>query len=388
MAEIDLIVDDAALRRLVAILREQTHIAVDTEFHRERTYFAQLALVQIAWPGGIALIDPLALDITPLAAIFDGDVRTIMHAARQDLEVLERSCGVIPRNLVDTQLAAGFLGYTSPSLATLLERELGVALPKADRLTDWLQRPLTDAQLRYAAADVAHLVELDHRLSTRLDEQGRTAWFDEAMAELVAEPRGARDPQEAWRRIKELRHLKGRDLGVARSVAAWRETQAIELDLTPRFVLSDLGVVGVAVARPTTVDELRRIRGVDGRTLRTAIASGLLESVASAAANPPRNVVVQTHAELPTELRPALPLVSAWVGQLARDLHMELALLATRADLEALLRGDEDARLATGWRAELVGEPIRRLLGGEAALAFERSGGLVLEVRADATTAS
>ena len=380
MAETELISDAAGLRRVVEALRAAPSFAVDTEFHRERTYFAHLALVQIAWDDQIALIDPLAVDISPLGEVF-GEARTVMHAARQDLEVLERSCGVIPANLVDTQLSAGFLGYTSPSLSTLLERELNVTLPKADRLTDWLRRPLSDAQLTYAAADVAHLVVLDQRLSKRLSERGRQPWLAEAMAEMLAEPRGARDPQEAWRRIKELRHLKGRDLGVARAVAAWRETQAIEHDLTPRFVLSDLGVVGVAVSKPTSVEELRRIRGVDGRTLRSSMAQDLVDAVKAAVASPPRPAAAPPQPELPAELRPAVPLVSAWVSQLARDLEIELALLATRADLEALLRGDCDARLARGWRADLVGEPIRRLLEGEVALAFDRAGGLVLEPR-------
>src|SRR5262249_29162525 len=240
--------------------------------------------------------------------------------------------------------------------------------PKADRLTDWLRRPLTDAQLTYAAADVADLIPLEAQLHARLEERGRVGWFEEAMVEMLAEPRGARDPIEAWRRIKELRHLKGKDLAVARRVAGWREEQAIEMDLTPRFVLSDLGVVGVSVGRPANVDELRRIRGVDGRTLRASLAQELVDVVAEAVANPPRATASAAQPELPAELRPAVPLVSAWASQLARDLQIELALLATRADLEALLRGDQDARLARGWRADLVGEPIRRLLDGEVAL--------------------
>jgi ribonuclease D len=321
-----------------------------------------------------------------LAEVFAGDGIAVMHAARQDLEVLERSCGAIPTKLVDTQIAAGFLGYTSPSLATLLERELNVSLPKADRLTDWLRRPLTPAQLVYAAADVADLIELEERLTARIAERDRTPWMAEAMAEMMSEPRGARDPAEAWRRIKELRHLKGRELGIARAVASWRELRAIEQDLTPRFVLSDLGVVGVAVSKPTSVEELRRIRGVDGRTLRASLAQELVDVVADAVRNPPKATSSPSQPELPTDLRPAVPLVSAWVSQLARDLQIELAILATRSDLEALLRGDPDARLAHGWRAELVGEPIRRLLDGEVALAFERRGGLVLEPRAHSDT--
>jgi len=376
-----LVTDAAGLAEVVAELRDVAEYAVDTEFHREKTYFAQLALVQLGWGTEIALVDPLAVDIEPLAEILSGEGLAIMHACRQDLEVLERVCHVLPNRLVDTQLMAGFLGYTSPSLSSLLEREMGITLPKADRLTDWLRRPLSDAQLSYAASDVLHLVELHSILAPRLAELGREVWFDQAMDEVLGETRGPRDPAEAWRRIKELRHLKGKDLGVARAVSAWREEKAAELDLTPRFVLGDLGVVGVSVARPTTMDELRQIRGVDGRSMRSGLATELIDVVAEAVKNPPRSTGGPQAPELPAELRPAVPLVSAWATQLARDLGIELALLATRSDLESLLRGDPDARLSRGWRSELVGEPIRKLLAGEVALAFVRGGGLVLEER-------
>jgi len=376
-----LVTDAAGLAQVVAELRGVAEYAVDTEFHREKTYFAQLALVQLGWGSEIALIDPLAVDIEPLAEILSGEGLAIMHACRQDLEVLERVCHVLPNRLVDTQLMAGFLGYTSPSLSSLLEREMGITLPKADRLTDWLRRPLSDAQLSYAASDVLYLVELHSILAPRLAELGREVWFDQAMDEVLGETRGPRDPAEAWRRIKELRHLKGKDLGVARAVSAWREEKAAELDLTPRFVLGDLGVVGVSVARPTTMDELRQIRGVDGRSMRSGLATELIDVVAEAVKNPPRSTGGPQAPELPAELRPAVPLVSAWATQLARDLGIELALLATRSDLESLLRGDPDARLSRGWRSELVGEPIRKLLAGEVALAFVRGGGLVLEER-------
>jgi ribonuclease D len=377
------LVDDAdGFAEVVEELSTAEAYAVDTEFHRERTYFAQLALVQLGWDDKIVLVDPLAVDIAPLAKVFAGNGLAIMHACRQDLEVLERHCGRLPNRMVDTQLMAGFVGYVTPSLANLVEKELGVRLPKADRLTDWLRRPLSEAQLRYAASDVAHLVEIESRLRERLAGRGRLEWFEQAMAEMLAEPMGPRDPDEAWRRIKELRHLKGRDLGIARQIAAWRERRAAATDVTPRFVLSDLAVVGVAVARPRSVDELRAIRGVDGRALRSGVVTELLEVVADAVENPPPSAARVVQTELPAELRPALPLVSAWVTQVSRDLEIEGSLLATRSDLEGFLRGDDTARLAHGWRAELVGTPIRRLLAGEVAIAFERSGGLVLEPRA------
>ena len=375
-----LIQDDAEFRDLVARLREQERYAVDTEFHRERTYFPHVALVQIADSHGVALVDALAVDLHPLAEVLEGPGLAVMHAARQDMEVLDRACGTVPRRLFDTQVAAGFLGYSSASLSSLLVGELRVRLPKADRLTDWLRRPLGEAQLRYAAADVAHLLELHELLWERIVARGREEWVMEACEELRTEYRGPRDPDEAWRRIKEVRHLRGSALAIAQSVAAWRERRAAETDQTPRFVLSDLGVVGVASTAPRTVEELRSLRGVDGRNLR-GCAEELLEVVRRSQQSTPVRPQSSQVAEMPAELRPAVPLVSAWVSQRARDLELETSLLATRADLEDLLRGVPDARLTKGWRAELVGEPIRRLVEGEAALAFDREVGLVLEDR-------
>lgn len=379
--EPELIEDDDRFRALVDRLADQERYAVDTEFHRERTYFPHVALVQLADEHGVALVDALTVDLQPLAKVLDGPGLAVMHAARQDMEVLDRACGTIPSRLVDTQIAAGFLGYTSPSLATLLDRELQVRLPKADRLTDWLRRPLGDAQLDYAAADVAHLLQLHRQLMDRIVGRGRDEWVAEACEELRTEYRGPRDPEEAWRRIKEIRHLRGSALAVAQAVAAWRERRAIETDQTPRFVLSDLGVVGVASSSPSSVEELRSLRGVDGRNLRGGMAEELLDVVQASARNAPAKAPSSSVAEMPAELRPAVPLVSAWVSQRARDLDLETSLLATRADLEDLLRGVPGARLTHGWRAELVGEPIRRLVEGEATLAFDRAVGLVLEDR-------
>ena len=380
--DFELIEDDAAFARLVDRLVEQDRFAIDTEFHRERTYFPQVALVQVADAHGVALVDALAVDLQPFARVLDGQGLAVMHAARQDLEVLDRACATIPSRLVDTQLLAGFLGYTSPSLSTLLDRELQVSAPKADRLTDWLRRPLGAAQLTYAAADVANLLALHDSLWERVTARDRVSWAEEACEELRTEDRGPRDPQDAWRRIKEIRHLRSSALAVAQAVAAWRERKAIELDQTPRFILSDLGVVGVSSSVPRTVDELRALRGVDGRNLRGSMAEELLAVVAGAQGGSPSRAPASSVPEMPTELRPAVPLVSAWVSQRARDLELETSLLATRADLEDLLRGVPGARLTTGWRAEIVGEPIRRLVEGEAALAFDREIGLRLEPRA------
>lgn len=370
--------DDRSFAALVDRLSSATAYAVDTEFHRERTYFPHVALVQIADSHGVVLVDALEVDLSPLSEVLVGPGLAVMHAARQDLEVLERSCGVIPENFVDTQLAAGFLGYTSPSLAVLLERELKVRTGKADRLTDWMRRPLTERQLSYAADDVAYLLELHEKLWGRLEERGRTEWVLEACAELCCEPRGTRSPEDAWRRIKEVRHLKGSRLAVAQAVAAWRERRAAEADITPRFILSDLGVVSVATSSPANVEELRQLRGVDGRAVKGGAGEELLAAVHAAKDLPPAPRDEGVPMELGADLRPVVPLISAWVSQRARELDLETALLATRSDLEQLLRGDEGARLSVGWRAEIVGEPIRSLVAGHKALVFRRGKGLEL----------
>jgi ribonuclease D len=370
--------DQRAFAELVERLADAPEYAVDTEFHRERTYYPHVALVQIADEHGVSLVDALAVDLAPLSKVLEGDGLAVMHAARQDLEVLERACGTIPTRLVDTQLAAGFLGYTSPSLAVLLERELKVSTGKADRLTDWMRRPLTQRQLSYAADDVAHLLELHRRLWDKLATRERTAWAQEACEELCAEPRGTRAPDEAWRRIKEVRHLKGSRLAVAQAVAAWRERRAAEADLTPRFVLSDLGVVSIASSAPSTIEELRHLRGVDGRALKGRTGEDLLSAVEQSRDSRPAPRDPGTTVELDAELRPVVPLISAWVSQRARELDLETSLLATRSDLEQLLRGDPSARLAHGWRAEIVGEPIGSLVEGRKALVFRRGSGLEL----------
>ena len=371
------VADAASLDEVLAILAAEPRYALDTEFHRERTYHPKVALVQLAWPDGIALIDPLAVDIRPLATLFGGPGVAVIHAAQQDLDVLTRACGAVPSRLFDTQLEAGFLGHATPSLGNLLSAELGLKLPKADRLSDWLRRPLTAGQQAYAAADVAHLLELHDRLAAQLESLGRLEWAAAECEELRCRPTGPGDPNDAWLKLKDVRTLRGRSRGVARAVAAWRERRAAQLDLPVRFVLPDLAVLGIAQRPPTTADELRQTRGVEERHARGSMGTELLAAVSEGLAHPV-DLPETNGEELDRQLRPAVTLVSAWVSQLARDQRIDTTLLATRADLVDLLRGDPDARLSHGWRAATVGDDIRHLVEGEAALAFDGRGGLRL----------
>ena len=371
---------DRALGHVLDQLADQPRYALDTEFHRERTYWPKVALVQIAWPGELVLIDPLEVDLAPMRRLMEQDTLAVLHAASQDLEVLELATGTVPRRLFDTQIAAGFLGMSTPSLSSLHERELGVQLPKTSRLTDWLERPLNNAQLDYAASDVDRLLEIHDSLTTRLEDLGRVQWAAEECELLRVRDRGPREPLEAWRKIKEARHLKGGALSIARSVAAWRERRAAEIDQPVRFVMSDIAIVAISQSAPKTIEQLEKVRGVDKGAARGSLGERILHAVAEGVeANwrPPRPAKRRDDNR---DLRPAVALVAAWVNQIARDEQLDPTLLATRADVEALVRGDDDARLSTGWRAQMAGGPITRLISGDAALAFEKSA-VVLEER-------
>ena len=361
-----------------------SRVALDTEFHRERTYWPKVALLQLKINDEIFLIDPLAVDLTPLAEVLNSDVVFVMHAASQDIEVLERACGVGPRHLFDTQVAAGFTGMSTPSLSALVERYVGLRLPKGDRLTDWFERPLRKNQQDYAANDVQYLFEIHDRLVSDLKEAGRLDWALIECELVHQRSKPNLSPDLAWTRIKEARHLRGKPRCVASVLAQWREVTAQRKDVPIRFVLSDLALVGIAQRAPTTINELKAIRGLDGRSLKEPAGQEILSLVSDGMRMPADEVAtldIDDGPQLGNEMRAAVTLVSAWISQVAKDEALDPALLATRSDINDLLRGAKNPRLATGWRSELVGARIEDLVEGRASLAFDSSGGLVLEPR-------
>jgi ribonuclease D len=374
--------DDATLSALIDELVTLPRYAIDTEFHRERTYFPKLALVQLAWHDAlgetaIALVDPLAVDPRLLGKLFESDALAVLHAAQQDLDVLTHAAGAVPRHIYDTQVAASFIGYATPSLVVLVQGELGQTPAKGDRLTDWLRRPLTSAQQEYAAADVEHLLALQDRLDSKLAQLGRTSWALDACEELRTRPTGGINPDDAWTKLKDARTLRPRSRAVAQAVAGWREREAQSLDIPVRQVLPDLAILGISQRQPTTLEELGQCRGVVERHRRGRLGKEIIEAVlASKAVEPPK--VGGGGDDLDRAFRPAITLVSAWVSQVAKRERIDTAMLATRADLIAFLSGDPDARLSHGWRNELLGEGIANLIAGRAGLTFDRGNGLRL----------
>jgi ribonuclease D len=280
--------------------------------------------------------------------------------------------------MLDTQLCAGFLGYSQPSLASLLQSYLKVIVPKGDRLTDWLRRPLTNDQLRYAASDVAYLEEMSMIIFKELEERGRMQWAVDACEELRTRPIGPNPPEDAWLRVKDVRTLKGRSRWVAQSVAEWRENRAMDLDLPPRHVLSDIAILGIAQKAPRTAEDMLQSRGVDnrhvngphGRALLDAVKEGIDRSTEGDLSFPSHD-----GDDLDKSMRPAATLVSAWVTELARQSDLDAGLLGTRKDINDLLSGAPHARMGEGWRAEIVGHDIEDLVAGRKALTFTKENG-------------
>jgi ribonuclease D len=376
-----LVEDEAGFSALVDELASEPAYAIDTEFHRERTYYPHLALVQIGWAGGIALLDPLAVDVRPLAGLFELGALAVLHAADQDLEVLERACGRTPDRIFDTQVSAGFLGFSSPSLLTLTEAVLGRRLHKADQLADWVHRPLSHAQQAYAAGDVAHLLELHDVISERLALLGRREWAAEECAILLRKDRSVTVPEEAWWRLPHSRQLRGASRGVAQEVAAWRERRAQRQDLPVRFVLPDLALLSVAQRPPERRSDLARIRGVDQRHLSGGAGDELFTAAEAGRALSPSGLRLPSEPPAERPNRAVIALASAYVQQRASDLELDPAVLATRADLTAFFQRRRAGRLTSGWRYELIGAELEKLAAGSASLAFDGRSSLVLEHR-------
>ena len=374
---------DAALADAIERLRDAPRYALDTEFHRERTYWPHLALVQLAWADDdrehIALVDPLAVDVRPLRAVLEGPGVALLHACSQDLEILERECGTTPTRLFDPQIAAAFLGFKQASLGHLLEALLDVSLPKASQLADWTRRPLGDDARRYAANDVAHLLSLHDVLRERLANAGRLAWAEEECERARAKDRSPRQPERAWWRLKGKNKLKGRARRVAQTLAAWREREAARRDRPVRSVLNDLSLLALAHRPPKSPGDLKRTRGLDRRRLDDATTKGILEAARAGLDLPDDAVEIPPKASGPKANGAAVALCQAWLSEVASRENLDPAVLATRDDVSSLVRG-APSRLDEGWRHALVGAAVKALLAGERALAFEGQG-LVLVPR-------
>lgn len=371
-----IVVNAPDLVQLVTEFSGADAYALDTEFHGEGRYYPKLAVIQLAVPGRVAVIDATAVDPRYLQRLVAGPGVAVTHAGAQDLEIMDRACGARPSRVFDTQIAAGFLGYASVSLATLVTAFLGRRMDKGPQLSDWFQRPLSTEQIAYAEADVAHLLELRAVLETRLTDLGRIEWANEECERRGGTPRPP-DIDTAWWRLKGASQLKALARGRAQELAAWRERAARVADRPARSILPDEALVTLAERPPRSAADMPKSRLFDPRRLSTATVGELIAAAARGADLAPEDIR-RPPDSLPHHLQGLAGLITAWVQQQARDLSIDPALLATRRDIEAFLQNEPDLRLRQGWRAEVIGATVGRIATGRAAVAYDGAGGLVL----------
>ncbi|HSK47957.1 MAG TPA: ribonuclease D [Coriobacteriia bacterium] len=378
------ITDTSELAALVAQVRTSPLVAIDTEFMRERTYFAKLCLIQIATDDVAAIVDPLAVgDLSPLCELLtDRSVVKVLHAGSQDLEIFFKECGAAMAPVFDTQVAATLAGFPQQvGYGALVHEMLGEKLDKGDTYTDWAKRPLAASQVEYALNDVRYLPELYRQLMKRLEKDGRVGWLERDFAKLEDPATYTVVPEEQWRRVKRISSLNRRQLAVAREVAAWREKEAMRRDVPKRWVIGDESIVEVSRRVPKTAEELMAIRGVGDKIGRSA-ASGVLAAVARGLEVPDEELPSIAKRRRPAgDVDAAVDLMVAIVRLRARERGVAMPLLASRDELERLAAGERDAHpLLAGWRAEMVGNELVELIEGRIDLRLD-DGELVVTKR-------
>jgi len=374
-----LISDTAALAAFCQRLASAEFVTVDTEFMREKTYWPQLCLVQLAGPDEAWAIDPMApdMDLAPLFELMaNPKVMKVFHAARQDVEIFLHLSGKVPAPLFDTQVAAMVCGFgDAVSYETLAGQLARARIDKSLRFTDWSRRPLTDRQLDYALADVTHLRVIYEKLCQRLEREQRAEWVAEEMAVLTDPSTYLIDPDQAWRRLKS-RSSSPRFLMILKELAAWREREAREKDLPRQRLLKDDSLMEIAAQAPTTIDELAHTRGLSRNAAEGKLGSALLAAVARALATPESQwPTPMERVELPRGLGPVVDLLKVLL-KLKGDQHdVAQRLIASSSDLE-WIAADDSAEVPAlhGWRRGLFGEDALRLKHGRVGLALATDG--------------
>jgi ribonuclease D len=348
-------------------------VTVDTEFMRDKTYWPQLCLVQVAGPDEAAAIDPLAtgIDLTPLYTLMN-DPKTIkvFHAARQDIEIFYNATGRVPAPIFDTQVAAMVCGFgDSASYETLAAKLAGASIDKTSRFTDWAHRPLTERQLKYALADVIHLRIVYEKLEAQLVKSGRHSWLDEEMAILTNAGTYRLDPVNAWKRLK-VRSNNRRMLALVRALAAWRETAAQERNLPRNRIIRDEALLEIAAHAPRNMDDLARTRGLGKGFAEGKLGGEVLAAITQTLSMPESQYPEPPlRRELPHGLGPLIDLLRVLLKLRCEEHDVATKLVASAEDLELIAANDHaDVRALQGWRCDIFGKDALDLKHGRLAL--------------------
>lgn len=372
----EIITTNEALESLCAALAPEDFITVDTEFMRDSTFWPKLCLIQVAGGDHEAIIDPLAdsLDLKPFYALMaDEGVTKVFHAARQDVEIFYHFGGVIPKPMVDTQIAAMVCGYgDSIGYENLIRKTLKIQIDKSHRFTDWARRPLKQAQLEYALADVTHLKAAWPMMRAEIEKRNRVSWMDEEIAILASEDTYTLHPENAWMRLKSKGFNK-RPLAVLMEVAAWRENQAQTRDIPRGRILKDDALYEIARHAPKTKEDLDDFRAVPKGFSKSRHAEALLEAVGKGLALSKDDLPKAKKVEpVPPGLGPIIEMLKVLLRRESEIHDVAHRLIANVSDLERIAADDNaDVPALRGWRREIFGKAALDLKHGRLALSIE-----------------
>ena len=376
----------AELAAFCKAIKGAPFLAVDTEFMRETTYWPKLCLIQAATPDHEAVIDPLSedLDLEPfLEVLRDPSIEKVFHAARQDVEIFN-NLKAMPRPLFDTQVAGMAAGFGEQIAYDALVRQmLKIDLDKSSRFTDWARRPLSEAQLTYALADVTHLAALYPTLRARLENEGRLVWVTDEMANLCDPALYDVEPDNAWKRLKPRRHT-AKYMAVYKAVAAWRERTAQQRDQPRGRILKDEAIDELATQAPTDAAQFDRMRSVPKGFAGSRFGPDLIDAIREALKDPEAYapVVERSRVVASPAAGAVVELLNVLLKARAEDAGVASKLIATVSDLEMIANDDAaETPALTGWRREAFGEDALRLKRGELALVLDGTRVRVVEVR-------
>jgi ribonuclease D len=364
------------LDSLCARLRAERFVTVDTEFMRERTYWPELCVVQLASDTEVAVVDALApgIDLAPLGALLaDTAVEKVFHACRQDIEIFVMLFGDVPRPLFDTQVAAMVAGFGDQvGYDALVSSLTGGQIDKAHRFSDWSARPLSPAQVTYAAADVTHLRRVHEKLRARLEKDGRLEWVAEEMA-LLADPGTYRpDPETMWERLRPRTNNR-RMLGVLRAIAAWREREAQRSNIPRQRMLKDEALLEIAAIAPDSTDALARARGISRGFADGKMGLSLIAAIADAKSLPDDALpAIPTNRDGPKPSPALVALLKVLLAAKCEQHHVAPKLVASSDDIDRLATEDApDVPALQGWRHDVFGADALALKGGRIALGVD-----------------
>ncbi len=368
--------DPESFQAFIERASKASFIAIDTEFLREKTYYATLCLIQVATKSEVAIIDPFTVgSLQALAKLFENErITKVFHACDQDIEILYREVGVMPKPLFDTQMAAALLGHPKQiSYAALVKCMCGVTLKKADSYTDWAARPLSKSQITYAADDVIYLAKMYEPMVQKLNKLNRLSWLTNDFEALCNPKRFEVDPQTRYSHLKHGNKLFGRQLCIAREVAAWREQCAQKRNIPRKWVLTDEQVVEICKRESRSIDDLFMVRGVRER-LSTRDAREVVSVIRHALSLPKNKWPRSEHFDknernVDVEVR----MMEALLFLRARESGVAPLAIASTSDLAQFARSfGAGSELLSGWKYELVGRELEQLLKGELYLCFEQ----------------